>query len=62
MVLSNHLKGEDCNLQDKITIKKFNYFTFHVNHFVFHVSLLKMKIEEEVVTSSTLLVMDELER
>jgi hypothetical protein len=55
MVLSNHSKGGDCDLQDEITRRKFN-------HFVFNVSLLKKKIEKEVVTSSTLLVMDELER
>ena len=55
MVLSNHSKGGDCDLQDEITIRKFN-------HLVFNVSLLKKKIEKEVVTSSTLLVMDELER
>lgn len=53
MVISNHSKGGDCNLQDEITRRKFN-------HLVFNISLLKKKIEKEVVTSSTLLVMDEL--
>jgi len=51
MVLSNHSNGGDCDLQDEITIRKFN-------HLVFNVSLLKKKIEKKVITSSTLLVMD----